>query len=290
MIPEIIISILDVLNLILLFIGVYAALRATKDIVDFGHPHHETNVIKKKIFPLLCWGMIFLLGGNLAQSGTQFLENNLLLILGTILIWLSYVLFIIGLGYFWYATKEIHHISTKERWFFAGVVGLVVIWNSYLFVKIIFPVLSMITTMGKIILIINPILITMMFILTFAVHPRIKAGVVDSSLGYISGGVFVYFLGFMLIQYTLITENIIIVMISGILIIISSAYYWLGFVVARKKVLCMQETLLKVPTIKQEIGKISTDINKLNEGSIFGKQPSKNIGSNKPIKKAQSVL
>ncbi len=278
-------QVLEALNLVLLFGGVYAALRATKEIAGFGHPHHETNMIKKRIFPLLCWGMIFLLGGNLLQSAVKFWENNLLLMMGTLFIWLSYVLFIIGFGYFWYATKEMHHISTKERWFFAGVVGLVVIWNTYLFIEIIIPALSAVTTLGKMILVTNPILISMMFILTFAVHPRIKAGVVDSSLGYLSSGVFLYFLSFMLAQYALGTENIIIRFASTLLILISSAYLWLGFVVTRKKMLKIQQSLLRVPTTRQEISKLFTEISQLNGDTVQSKPILRTIRSNKSIKK-----
>lgn len=281
----VIFQILDALNLVLLFIGVYTALRATKEIVSFGHPHHETNVIKKRIFPLLCWGIILLLSGNIFHNLRHTWGSSILSFLSTIFLWLSYILFIIGLGYFWYATKEMHHISTKERWFFAGMVGLVVMWNTHLLVKIIIPVLSAVTTLGKIVLVINPILISIMFILTFAVHPRIKAGVVDSSLGYISSGVFVYFLGFMLSQFSLGKETMIILISSGILMLISSAYYWLGFVVARKKVLRIQQTLLKVPTVEEEVGKISGDINKLSKSLVTHKQPSRTRRSHRHFKK-----
>lgn len=259
------IQILEVLNLVLLFAAVYAALKATKEIVSFGHPHHETDTIKKKIFPLLCWGIVLLFGGNLFKSVTLFWENNFFSSISTIFSWLSFLLFSFALGYFWYATKQMHHISTKERWFFAGMVGLIIIWNIYLLIQIIIPIISTATTFNKIVLIFNPILISVMFVLTFAVHPRIKAGVVDSSLGYISSGVFVYFMGFMLSQFELGKETMIISIASGILMLISSAYYWLGFVVARKKVLKIQQMLLKVPTVGQEINKISADINKLNE-------------------------
>ncbi len=249
---ELILQNLETLNLIVLFFGICAALKATKNLSSFGHPHHETDIIKKKIFPLLCWGMIALFGGNWIRDMTRmFWGSDLLLMFSFIGIWISYVLFITAFGYFWYATKEMHHISTKERWFFAGVVGLVIMWNAYLFQAII-PALSLATTFSKIVLIINPALISMMFILTFAVHPRIKAGVVDSSLGYISNGVFIYFIGAMLIQHT--PRTVIPVIASGVLMLISSGYYWLGFVVARKKVLRMQQALLKVPTVKEEIG------------------------------------
>ena len=280
---ELLLQNLEVLNLILLFFGICAALKATTKISSFGHPHHETDKIKKKVFPLLCWGMIFLFGGNWIRNMTRmFWGSDLLVMFSFIGIWISYALFIAAFGYFWYATKEMHHISTRERWFFAGMVGLVIIWNAYLFQAII-PTLSLTTTFGKIALIINPTLISVMFILTFAVHPRIKAGVVDSSLGYISSGVFVYFVGFILIQHT--SETVIPVIVLGILILISSAYYWLGFVVARKKVLKIQRTLLQVPTIEQEISKISRDINRLNGKVISHKQPSRTTRSNRRYKK-----
>ncbi len=285
MITELILQVIRVIGLAMLLCGIYAALKATKNIVNFGHPHHETDIIKKRMFPLLCWGVICLFLGNLIQVITQFEENGSLSNSGTIILWLSYVLFIFALGYFWYATKEMHHISTKERWFFAGVVGLVILWSAYLFIQIILPFASALTTLEKITSAISLILVSAMFILTFAIHPRIKAGVVDSSLGYISSGVFMYFLSFMLAQYGLGKENIIIQFASTILILISSAYLWIGFVVARKKVLKMQQSLLNVPTVRQEIGKISTEISQLTGSTVQPKPILRTIHSNKPIKK-----
>jgi FtsH-binding integral membrane protein len=81
-----------------------------------------------------------------------------------------------------------------------------------------------------------PVLVSLIFIFTLVVHPRMKARIIRTPLWYISSGVFTYFIGYMIYTYSLwnTTQPFVPAVYSAFLMI-SAAYFCLGFYAAKRK-------------------------------------------------------
>jgi glucan phosphoethanolaminetransferase (alkaline phosphatase superfamily) len=111
----------------------------------------------------------------------------------------------------------------------------VLIWIYYLFRSTIIahPVLA--ANQG-IIFFLHPLAVALIFLLTLIIHPAHKAKVIRTPLWYVSSGVFLYFLGYMIMAYSFIKPVAkLIPLLYTTLLFLSSAYFALGLFAASKK-------------------------------------------------------
>ncbi|MFH1063813.1 MAG: hypothetical protein V1729_01895 [Candidatus Woesearchaeota archaeon] len=199
---------------------------------------HKKGVmqIKRTTFLFLTPGIIFLT--------IAFLINNAYGILGAatfpsfadIFFVLSYTLFTIGFAYFWFASAKLHKLNIKEPFFILGVSCAVFIWLYFLFRSSIIP-----NTAGNPFLMnaldyFYPIIVSLMFLFTLVIHPRLKAGIIRTPLWYISTAIFTYFIAYMIYTYSIWHSSIeFLPMLSTALFMISAGDFALGFYTGHKK-------------------------------------------------------
>lgn len=230
---EIITQILEGLKSAVLIIGLFLSFRAVKVLVQYESTE-RMHYIKKNVFVWLMWGMLFLviatLGKNISLTfGGEFILWEVFLIL-------HYLFFIFALVYFWKSSGQLHQISSREKIFLVGVVCLVLVGVVYLLSYVVLSH-SAENLVERTLNWLYPIMISLMFISTYAVHSRVRAKLINRSLGYISNGIFLYFLGYLLYVYMHFGESklsFLSIVYSG-LFLLSAGYYLLGFLVAKKR-------------------------------------------------------
>jgi hypothetical protein len=195
------------------FLAMIIALRALKSTVknqtvESNYPNKIINSSQNKQNPLvsnkpklfisnqkqillLTWGMILLF---LSQIGKLFFLGIGVIpeFLPQILILFANVLFVYAFGHFWYNSAKFHKLEVRERLFFLGVVALVLL-GIFLQIHNYLSAWSKAQTYG-LLSALNLLLAALAFLLTFAINPRIKAGIADNSLKYLSSGIFMYLL------------------------------------------------------------------------------------------------
>jgi uncharacterized membrane protein len=149
---------------------------------------------------------------------------------------LAYCTMAVGFDYFWYKSAKLHKLHIKEPIFIFGVVCGVFIWLYYLFVTSIIPDSAHSSWPIQALNYYGPVMVSMIFILTLVIHPRMRAGVIRTPLWYISSGVFTYFLGSMMLYYYMWNRSYdFMPVFYSVLFLISSLYFLLGFYAAHKK-------------------------------------------------------
>ena len=221
------------LNIVLLAIASYLSIVAVKHLFSRMHPH-EIMRVKRVVFSLLSVAVLLLTLANLVNVAFRFVAvawwlDNVLFIA-------SYLCFAAAFGYFWYSTAKMHQLHIKEPIFMLGVVCGVFIWLYYLFVLSIIPGVEGADLGSKILAYSPPVLVSLMFVLTLVVHPRMKANIIRTPLWYISSGVFMYFIAYMIREYYVWNSTYsFIPVLYAVLLLLSSFYFALGFFAAKKK-------------------------------------------------------
>lgn len=217
----------DAIILLLLLLGAIFALRTLKLVV------RNQVSINTKFLLFLTLGIILLF---LAQTSKLFFVSIGIIpnFLPQIILMLSQVLLIIAFASLWYNTSKVHRLSRRDRIFFLGVLSFLIL-GVFLLIHSYLGILGGLGVYGFLSAL-NLCLVALIFLLTYPIQSRIKAGVADSSLKYFSSGMFIYLLARLLdfyIQFGPGPQWL--EVIYTFLMLIALAYFIFGFMVVRKK-------------------------------------------------------
>ncbi len=205
---------------------------ATKSLVS-QQENDLNHLLKKKVFLLLMWGMFFLVIASLVKYFSS-AQGKLV---GEILFFSYYLLFLIAFIYFWKGSATLHRITSREKILLLGMICLILVILGYFFTSLILPVGFNKVNLEKVNVAAQLLFISGLFLSTYVVHSRVRARIIDRSLSYISSGVFIYFVGYLIYTYVYFSNSSskMLLLFYNILFLLSSGYYLLGFWVARKK-------------------------------------------------------
>jgi hypothetical protein len=217
---------------------VWSSLRTLKSLFKLDNTGFHITLshfgLKRRVFMWLCWAMVWLFLGLLIETINE--------IFGIIPLWLSGVLilfanglWVVAFAEFWYKSASFHSLHLREK-IFGALMGILVAIGVLILIKNVLTHSSMTRFDAEFyLMIINIILISTALILTFVVYPRVKAGVIDNSLRYITSGIFTYFLSFLLQTYVQFSSKLLwLDFLSWLLFFGSLVYFWCGFVAARR--------------------------------------------------------
>jgi len=220
---------------LILGLSLYYAFKTVGSLMRGMHQNRIMH-IKKVVFLYLGLAASFLLAGFISQDFSLLIGKNQFGVISTALFFASNMLFIIAFSYFWHHSSKLHRLQAKEFLFFIGVIAAVFLWLHYLIINHIIPRVNILPISDKLLLLFNPISLALAFLLTLVIHPRYKAGVIRTPPWYLSSGVFMYFIGhMMMIYHHLRQESAILPFIYAFLMMMSSIYFLFGFFVASKK-------------------------------------------------------
>lgn len=203
-----------------------------------SHEKNNTPIlrIKKRVFMLLTAAVfLFTLGVGAIHFGTLFAEQNFPSA-ADIPIVVSHILFIAAFIYFWVKTADLHRTDMAERIFFSCTIFAALFWVVFLLIGSVMPAIEGEYLIAKIFYIAYPMLVTLMFLSTLIVNPRLKAAIITTPLWYVSTAVFLHFLAFMTQYYTIwhpMTRFI--PAIYSFLYILSAGFFVIGFYTISKK-------------------------------------------------------
>jgi hypothetical protein len=229
------IALLSWLQIALLFVSVFFAFLTLRGIRKRKHKK-KIMKIKKIVFAWLTAAVAFLAMALLFNNINSIYLRYRPPSAGDVFFILSYISFAIAFAYFWFKTHRTHKLHAKEPIFMFGVACGVFIWLYYLFQQVLICGSAGTSLAVKFLNYFNPIAVSIVFLLTLVIHPRLQAKVIRTPLWYISNGIFTYFIAFMLYVYSFwnITMTFIPVLYAA-LFFMSSGYFLLGFVAAKKK-------------------------------------------------------
>ena len=232
---DIIIQTMKVLTNLLIFIALFYSMQATRHLF-IKKFKEEIMYIKKQVFMLFTVGLGFLTIAFSVDNIYQFSKIESMYLISNFFFSISYILFIAAFAYFWYKSKRLHKLPRKELVFFFTVTCAVFIWLSYLFIGLIMPKIYGLPIINKFFAFFNPIAVSIIFLLTLVVNPRLKAGIIRTPLWYISCGIFVYFIGYMFLTYAYWYPRYKwIPAIYSVLFLFSLLYFLLGSFAAKRK-------------------------------------------------------
>lgn len=218
-----------------MLLAAYFAIFSTRQFYLKDHKK-EIMKVKKTAFTWLTIGIssmaLAYLLQTTAKSGGFYRTPGL----ADIFFVLSFATLAIGFDYFWYKTAKMHKLHIKEPIFIVGVVCGVFLWLYYLFVMAIIPNSAGQPIAVRALHFFYPVIVSLLFIFTLVIHPRLKAGVIRTPLWYISNGVFAYFIGYMMFTYYRWTgAGQYLTYMFSFLFLLSALYFLLGFYAAGKK-------------------------------------------------------
>jgi len=215
------ITIINWIQVVFLFIASYFG---AVTLVWFYSKKHRKDImrIKRTVLTLIAAGTIALAIGFTIQNIMGYAKITA----ADFFFVIGYALLALGFNHLWYMTAKMHKMHVKDPVFIFGVVCGVFIWLYYLFVLSIIPQSITQALPIRALSFYYPIIVSLIFMFTLVVHPRLKAGVIHTPLWYISNGVFMHFIGFMMYTYSLwnITEAPL-HEISSVLLMISAFYF-----------------------------------------------------------------
>ncbi|MBU2561706.1 MAG: hypothetical protein KKD17_05390 [Nanoarchaeota archaeon] len=215
-----------------------AAWLAIADARRFHRQKHKKEImqVKKSVFTWLAIGITSMALAYLAQNIIMVSGRYARITVADVLFVLSFASLAIGFDYFWYKTAKMHKLHIKEPVFIFGVICGVFIWLYYLFVMAIIPNSTGYPVTVRALYYFYPVMVSLIFIFTLVVHPRMKAGVIRTPIWYISNGVFTYFIAYMIQTYYKWNMGAeFLSTVYSVLFLISACYFALGFYAARKK-------------------------------------------------------
>jgi hypothetical protein len=220
-------------NLILVF-GVVLGVQVTIKLFE-KQTTEKMMDIKKIVFLLLTIAFAFMALGFITENISGVVNHDFSLF-GAICFSLAYICCIIAFSYFWHQSSRFHKLHLSEPIFFIGVVAAVMLWDYYLMRLSIGIILTTPSLLNKLIFLIHPLAVSLIFLLTLIIHPTHQAKVIRTPIWYLSGGVFFYFIAYMMLTYSFLKPTgKVLPFVYSILFIISSAYFAIGFYAAKKK-------------------------------------------------------
>ncbi|MBN1544494.1 hypothetical protein JW898_03460 [Candidatus Woesearchaeota archaeon] len=196
----------------------------------------EIMHVKKHVFTWLSVGVVSMAIAYLIQNILLVSRSYAKINVADVFFVLSFASLAIGFNYFWYMTSKMHKLHIKEPVFIFSVMCGVFIWLYYLFVMAIIPNSEGYPLTVRALYYFYPVIVSLIFLFTLVVHPRMKAGVIRTPIWYISNGVFTYFIAYMIQMYDRWTAGAhSLTTIYAVLFLISACYFALGFYAARKK-------------------------------------------------------
>jgi hypothetical protein len=190
----------------------------------------EVMRMKKPVFILLSVAMLFFTMGFLFINPNELPGEKTFTLLNTIFFSISYAAFIASLAIFWHRAGKIHKLDKSEGFFFLGVLCGVFIWVHFLFESSLIPASINQPLYKQVLLMIHPLAVSLIFLLALAISPRHKARLVRAPLLYISSAIFFYFIGYMILVYSVVHTFIAAINLLGsIVFLISAIYFFLGF-------------------------------------------------------------
>ena len=220
---------------LLLFIALFFAAWTLVHLTHFKKKK-EVIRIKKVVFAWLTAGLAFIAVAFLLNNIYSYFMIHRQVSSIDLFFSLGYICFALAFGYFWYSSAKLHTMHIREPVFIIGVASGIVIWLFYLFRIVILPgsrgAHPLILTLNSF----YPIIVSIIFLLTLIIHPKMKAGMIRTPLWYISSGVFMYFFAFMIYSYSVWNaEADILPVIYSVLFLLSAGYFLLGFYSAHRK-------------------------------------------------------
>jgi len=223
------------IQVMFLLVSVFYAIIA---LAKLHHKKHKTPImrLKRSVFAFLGFGIAALAVGYLVSNIYDIFGISVFPSPADLLFIMGYISMAVGFGYFWYESSKLHTLHIREPIFMTGVISGVFIWLYYLFVIFIIPKSAGLPLGVKTLNYLYPVLVSLIFIFTLVVHPRMKASIIRTPLWYISSGVFTYFIGYMIYTYSLwnVTQPFVPAVYSA-LYMLSAAYFCLGFYAAKRK-------------------------------------------------------
>ncbi|MFC1742105.1 hypothetical protein ACFL3V_06225 [Nanoarchaeota archaeon] len=228
-------TIMEWAHVIILVIASILSLIALRNIHRAEHSRH-IMVVKKTVFTLLAPATIALtsafliknLSGCLCEWTTSTLFNTFSVI--------GYLLLAAAFIHFWHGSGKHHTLHLRDKIFMFGVCCGVFIWLYYLYRIVIIPGSAGTSFLQGTLNIFLPLIVSIIFILTLVVHPRLKAGIIRTPIWYISNGIFVHFLGFMFAEYHKWSPYLIkLPGVAATLFTLGALYFALGFYAADRK-------------------------------------------------------
>jgi len=192
--------------------------------------------IKRPLFAWITLAFSFLALGFFTGEPLEFLHKGFLPRVSAVFFAASYIMFIIAFSFFWHHSSKMHRLHHKELFFFSAAISAVLIWLLFLFKTTLVPRLMIFPEFTRINLFLHPLAVSLMFLLTLRIHPTVKAKVMRTPILYVSSGVFLYFLGFMVLIHANFNQHLkFIPVLYSVLFFLSAVYFLIGFVVADKK-------------------------------------------------------
>lgn len=220
---------------LMLFVALFFAVRTLKNLYSIRSRKLILH-IKKVVFSWLTAATAFLAIAFLINSIYTLFYIYAEYSFADIFFTLSYVSFAMGFGYFAHRVRELHKLHIKEPIFIISVACALFIWLYYLFRTIIIPASLLDPPLMKFLNYFYHIAVSVILILTLAVHPRMRSDIIRTPLWYITNGIFVYFLAFMFYSYaSWTTAPMFLHAVYPVLFFLSACYLCLGFYAASRK-------------------------------------------------------
>ncbi|NQU79680.1 hypothetical protein HQ545_07985 [Candidatus Woesearchaeota archaeon] len=233
MVYDLLIMGLQWINIVVLFIAAGFSITAVGALI-----RHKTRIMQVKhvVFELMCAGVWLLAIGLLLLRIKQSFLSNIFPSIADMFLIFGYVCLVFALGYFWYHAGKMHKLHKRDMVFIFGTTCGVLLWLYFLFVVSIIPAVQGLPLLHRSLHYIYPVLTSLMFLFSLAIHPRMKAKLIRTPLWYLSSGVFAYFIGTMMIEYSRwnAVYGFMPVLYSSVFLI-GSFYFLLGFVSAKRK-------------------------------------------------------
>ncbi|MBN1792237.1 hypothetical protein JW826_00960 [Candidatus Woesearchaeota archaeon] len=190
---------------------------------------------KKPLFAMFAAAMFFFALGFLLFDPNEQTGSGTLITISTTLFSVSYALLIASLSYFWHHISRLHKAKAYEPLFFIGTAAGVFIWLHYLFEAVLIPRADLFPFYKKVLLMIHPLAVALIFLLTLTIHPARKANLIKAPLQYISSAIFLYFVGYMVLVYSIGKgASMDLSLLHATLFLLSSVFFFIGFYIAEK--------------------------------------------------------
>lgn len=234
MVLQTILFIIEWLRNILLAIALLFGVRTIKALFKTDSKNQIIGM-KRIVFTLIASGLSFFLIALLIENFGGVIDKRFTPA-SIALFSIAYLLLLVAFAYFWHDSSKYHMLHISEPVFFLGVSAGVMLWMYYLFRIAMQANAAGFSLMDKFVFIIHPLAVAMIFLLTLIIHPAHKAKVIRTPLWYISSGIFLYFIGYMIMTYSFIRPVArLIPLFYTILFFLSAAYFTLGFFAASRK-------------------------------------------------------
>jgi len=217
-----------------LFIAFLFSVLATRNL--FIHKFREEIIrTKRLVFLFLTCALGFLTIAVSVSGLFNFFGLDVFPSVADLFFLFAYSFFLVAFAFLWFKIKRLHKLHKKDVLFCFNVGFAILIWLYYLSTNVIAQSVSGLSVLGKFLIFFYPLVVSSIFFLTLIIHPLLRAGIISTPLWYVSSGVFLYFIGFMISFYYYWHPTIdVIPVIYSVLFFLSSLYFILGAFAARR--------------------------------------------------------